>query len=45
MVIPWVIGIAVIVLVARWAFLSMQSKARDRAMEYRIRHRHDLHRL
>lgn len=45
MVIPWILGVAVLVLVGRWWSLWLIRREEDRAFEYRIRRRQDLWKL
>lgn len=44
MVIPWIVGGAGLVLVARWGWQWLKRRSRDAEMERRIRNRLDLHR-
>jgi hypothetical protein len=45
MVIPYVVGVALVVLVVRWLAVWSKNRAYNADMERRIRNRSDLHRL
>lgn len=45
MLIPWILGGAVVVLFTRWAWLYFSRWANERDLEHRIRNRRDLRNL